>query len=489
MSDMKHAALRRSRGAIALMFAFSLFVLFGVLALAIDLGRTYVVRTELQNAADAAALAGAQELDQTLDGINRASNRAIAMAAQNNFRFSSQVVITAANLAVGGCPEDACMMPISAVTTNALARGQTFLRVQVSSGNIGTFFASLMPTASGSEITNTQTFGRAVAGRFVNDVTPLGVCSLKDSSGAAYQENDKIPGTNELVNFGFRRGMSYNIFDLGNIGGPSTPYLINPVDVYPNPCHASNASANATAPFVCTGSSAVVTTVPGTVYGNTGVSSGRIQAALNSRFNDYSGPSVCDPVQSPPDTNIRPFGCTGTGCETPAADWMAPTRQSIDPAVMPLPPDYTTPTPATASDYGVLWSYSRAVTAVGTAPDLRPGAAFSPTQWSTLYSSAGGAPTNTSFPTATSPYLDPTRVIPPTGNIGRPNRRVLNLAIVDCGAATGSGSCKVLPVLGIGRFFLQTPASGLSGGPNAKVNVEFAGLVEQLPNVRVTLYR
>ena len=38
------------------LFGLLLVALFGFMALAIDLGRTYVVRTELQNAADAAAL-------------------------------------------------------------------------------------------------------------------------------------------------------------------------------------------------------------------------------------------------------------------------------------------------------------------------------------------------------------------------------------------------------------------------------------------------
>jgi Flp pilus assembly protein TadG len=44
------------------------FVIF--LAFAVDLGRLYIVKNELQNAADAAALAGARELNQTAQTIN-----------------------------------------------------------------------------------------------------------------------------------------------------------------------------------------------------------------------------------------------------------------------------------------------------------------------------------------------------------------------------------------------------------------------------------
>jgi len=50
-------AQHRQGGAIAIMFALSLVVLFACMGIALDLGRLYVVRTELQNAADAAALA------------------------------------------------------------------------------------------------------------------------------------------------------------------------------------------------------------------------------------------------------------------------------------------------------------------------------------------------------------------------------------------------------------------------------------------------
>jgi Flp pilus assembly protein TadG len=46
------------RGAVLLVVALLLFVLVGLAALAIDLGYSYVVKNELQNAADAAALAG-----------------------------------------------------------------------------------------------------------------------------------------------------------------------------------------------------------------------------------------------------------------------------------------------------------------------------------------------------------------------------------------------------------------------------------------------
>ncbi len=60
----RHAAARQ-RGVVAVLVAIILVVLVGFAALAVDLARVWVVRNELQNAADAAALAGAGSLTAT----------------------------------------------------------------------------------------------------------------------------------------------------------------------------------------------------------------------------------------------------------------------------------------------------------------------------------------------------------------------------------------------------------------------------------------
>jgi hypothetical protein len=53
---------RRQRGAVAIVFGLMLAVLIGFAGLAIDLGRFFVIKTELQNAVDACALAAATQL-------------------------------------------------------------------------------------------------------------------------------------------------------------------------------------------------------------------------------------------------------------------------------------------------------------------------------------------------------------------------------------------------------------------------------------------
>jgi hypothetical protein len=66
-SKMRNGAvkrLERQRGAVAVMVALSMVALLAFAAVAVDIGHLYVVRNELQNSADAAALAGAPCLYQ-----------------------------------------------------------------------------------------------------------------------------------------------------------------------------------------------------------------------------------------------------------------------------------------------------------------------------------------------------------------------------------------------------------------------------------------
>ena len=89
----------RRRGAIAIVTAIMLPVLIGFAGLAIDSGRLYVQKTELQNAADACALAAAREL--TCDPsagtcgtayLINAENSALTVAYRNNVDFQGTAI-------------------------------------------------------------------------------------------------------------------------------------------------------------------------------------------------------------------------------------------------------------------------------------------------------------------------------------------------------------------------------------------------------------
>lgn len=62
--------LNSQRGTVAILFALLLPVLLGCAAFAIDLARINLTKAELQNAADAAALAGAHSLTAPINSAN-----------------------------------------------------------------------------------------------------------------------------------------------------------------------------------------------------------------------------------------------------------------------------------------------------------------------------------------------------------------------------------------------------------------------------------
>ena len=93
---------KRERGAIAIIVALSLASLVGFVGLVLDVGHLFITKTELQDAADACALAAAKEL--TCDAaagpcavtfLENAENAGITVAARNNVGFQRASVTIA----------------------------------------------------------------------------------------------------------------------------------------------------------------------------------------------------------------------------------------------------------------------------------------------------------------------------------------------------------------------------------------------------------
>lgn len=93
------AMSRRARpaGATAVIVAIVLAVLCGFLALALNAGHLFSVRGELQSAADAGALAGAQELDGTIARVSTARDEAEDFAKRHETDSHVDVVIDPAS--------------------------------------------------------------------------------------------------------------------------------------------------------------------------------------------------------------------------------------------------------------------------------------------------------------------------------------------------------------------------------------------------------
>src|SRR4030095_15314821 len=87
MSSLTYERMPRrkgERGSVTIMTDIALFGWVLVLGLAIDVSRIYLVRAGLQNAADAAALAAARELNSGTDGLADAVTEAKAVALEAN---------------------------------------------------------------------------------------------------------------------------------------------------------------------------------------------------------------------------------------------------------------------------------------------------------------------------------------------------------------------------------------------------------------------
>jgi Flp pilus assembly protein TadG len=90
--------IKQTEGAAAAIIALSLFAVMGVASLAIDMGNLYTVRNELQNVADAAALAGAGQLVQKDASGNAVRDSALAtqtaiQVAQTQSQIQGQAAV------------------------------------------------------------------------------------------------------------------------------------------------------------------------------------------------------------------------------------------------------------------------------------------------------------------------------------------------------------------------------------------------------------
>ncbi|MES2299562.1 MAG: pilus assembly protein TadG-related protein [Pseudomonadota bacterium] len=93
----------RQRGSIAVLTGMTLFIMIGMLGLVLDLGHLYVVKTEMQNAADACALSAAQELSSyNASTADRARQAGIAAGSANLVDFqAAPAVIEPADITFG----------------------------------------------------------------------------------------------------------------------------------------------------------------------------------------------------------------------------------------------------------------------------------------------------------------------------------------------------------------------------------------------------
>ncbi len=489
----------KQRGAVAIIFGLALTTVFGFMGLSLDLAQTYDRKTELQNAADAAALAGARRLVGTTTGIDAAVTDAKAVAALHKFKFQTAVGLADATIKFSASPDTADASWLDATAAKLVPSTIFFVKIDTRGSNTGTdadygkVNTNFMQAVSSTSSTNT--FGRAVAGRYALGVAPIAVCALETTKYSALPHTGLV---DELKEYGYRRGISYNIMDINPLGNAALKFLLNPVDVPPaandnSACTPSNASASSLTPYMCGGTTSIISSLPGYVYVNTGTSASA-DKELNSRFNIYgNGAGSCQVASAPPDKNVQEYKVNIGGSiklDAPSVNtkipkiWMQnePTQQSIQlDATLHKP---IVPQPSNVK-YGTLWAYNHAVQ-YAASPPAGGYVPYSTADWPKLYptGATGTGPTPVAlaaYPAGASaaPYNTAAFATPPGSNgPGVADRRVLNLALVDCATlsgtkkSSGGNSCQTIKVLGVGRFFM-TIQSNL---PN-NLHMEFAGLI------------
>jgi len=473
----------KQTGSISVMFVAALIIIFGFLALALDLSLLTHRKMELQNVADTAALSAAHELDGTAGGITKALDMASNRFSQGTDRFTygyGKATMTWSDTAIGFARSPSGpWRPVGEALTNPA--GLLYVQVDTAGldaeyGTVATLF--LKPF---TDIPDAFTSARAIAGRSAIKVTPLGICAMRDE---AHRNHG-----GELEEFGFRRGVSYNLLDL-NLPGATTgqTFIVNPV------AQATPITDVATlAPFVCTGTLAMSRLSGGTVKVAASFPIDKLWQQLNSRFGTYgTGATACDARTAPADTNVKEFTFNG------GTPWMGATPAKQSAALLATSerrwtvagPD-TAPAGTLAVQFGPLWSYAKAVpyasyVSAGTPEPATGYPTYDVTAWSTLYtpgqpttSSATPYPETAETPTPYS-YTTGTQFFknPSGSNKSLARRRVLHLPLLAC-PVTGSDAT----VRGIGRFFMTVPAT------NNSLYGEFAGLAtEQSLGTRVVLY-
>lgn len=430
----------RQRGSVLLVLTFSLIVLFGLAALVLDVGRMYIIKNQLQNAADAGALRGAKVLDGTASALATATSKAREAALTNEFKL-------VANPLTNGEIDvyfSATPFPASWSSADAACRGAPancfFVRVDTRASGIASFFAGVIG------VNTNAARALAVAGRYTVDVLPLAACAINLAN---------CPDVTPSGTCGYSKGLSYKISEVNPIG-PGTLYWIDPEATTPS-CNIT--SANAMRPFVCQGKVSAGVKLSPTVYTNTGISSGPLLGAMDSRFGDYPSQSQCSPDTAPPDTNVMQYLCpSGSGCaisnDNPSvtANWTSGTftsqaaHRTSAGGVQPL----------TFDTNGVIW----AATPPATAP-------------------IAGRASNTNYPGSGTPYSQTSGSYfrAPTGSGAAfkvSGRRLINLIIVQCQSA--GGVCRPATVKAVGQFLL-TRRTNISS--DKEIYTEFVRLIPQ----------
>ena len=261
---------KRERGSILATSAIGMLSVLLAAGLAVDISRFYLAKTELQNAADAAALAAVSALNTAPLGITMATDRAVT--AMNNYDFNhTGVTFPRANVLFARNLDGPYLNEIAA---QAQAADIRFVKVTTPASPVGVSFAASV-LGNSKDLSATATAGYSVSLNIICNFLPVSVIdygtpivpgntyTFRASSGTSV-----APGNYQILAVAGEGGKDVRIGLGAGVDKCASPGAVYAVDTKP------------------------------------GVTAGAVRQGINTRFDEYVT-SQLDPGLMPPDSNIH----------------------------------------------------------------------------------------------------------------------------------------------------------------------------------------
>ncbi len=180
--SQKDVGARREHGFYTILFAIMLPVLIGALGLAVDLSHFWWTDAQLQNAADAAAFAGAKDLNSTSTGRTTAIDSASSFAVEHKV----DGVTLQPNEVVTNVPGRWDFTTKTFITAGVSNPAANAMRVTVQRQNVPSFFAGVLTDAASSQTLSASAVAVAGGAGGVGCAAPITMAACipeHDSSG------------------------------------------------------------------------------------------------------------------------------------------------------------------------------------------------------------------------------------------------------------------------------------------------------------------
>ena len=265
---------RGERGSILALSAFGMLSLLLAVGLGVDISHFYLVKNELQNAADASALAAASAINSKPAGIIEGTSRAVK--AMNQYDFNNKDVAFTRDNVTWAVNLDGPYMSEAQASSPEQAPTIRFAKITTPDSPVGVSFAAIV-LGNNKNLSATATAGLSVPLNVFCNFIPLSVLIDDDDSvlkkGTTYTIRADTGGSPSPGN--------YQILAVAGRGG---------FDVELGIAKGVDRCAKA-------GETYEVDTKPG-------LTAGKVRKGINARFDDYSGTTL-NPIDEPPDTNIK----------------------------------------------------------------------------------------------------------------------------------------------------------------------------------------